>query len=169
MKIGVIGISSLTLKIACRSSQADYEVIINNPKGNNLIKEAIKNMEPQVKIGTVEEATKAKLIFFFIPKDDLENFLKSLPGMSGKIVVLTGGLILDHHLLLSDIKNAFNFKIVSELLTQSTVIKLFNPSEIKSKKNPTDLIREDIYFMSEHSQAKKQIQVFLKKIYYNPI
>ncbi|WET02966.1 hypothetical protein [Flavobacterium sp. YJ01] len=44
MKIGIIGISSLTLNLAGRAAQAGYEVTINNPRGGSLIKEVVKKM-----------------------------------------------------------------------------------------------------------------------------
>lgn len=42
MKIGIIGIGSLTLELAIRSGQLGNNVIVNNPRGNSLVKEVIK-------------------------------------------------------------------------------------------------------------------------------
>ncbi|MCV2484794.1 NAD(P)-binding domain-containing protein [Flavobacterium sp. SH_e] len=122
MKIGVIGISSLTLELACRASEAGYEVIINNPRGGSLIKEAVKKIEPNARIGTLEEAASAEIVLLFLAKDDLENVIQSLPDMTGKIVVHTSGLIFDPHLLLSGITNAMTYKITASLLPQAHVV-----------------------------------------------
>ncbi|KAF2328148.1 NAD(P)-binding domain-containing protein [Flavobacterium ginsenosidimutans] len=170
MKIGVIGISSLTLELACRASDAGYEVIINNPRGGSLIKEAIKKMEPNARIGTLEEAASAEIVLLFLAKDDLENVIQSLPDMTGKIVVHTSGLIFDPHLLLSGITNAMTYKITASLLPQAHVVKLFNPVETKQKQiSALNKNKEDIFFIADHSDSRNQIRALLKKLHYLPI
>lgn len=37
MKIGIIGIGSLTLELAIRSAGAGYKITLHNPRGNSLI------------------------------------------------------------------------------------------------------------------------------------
>ncbi|WP_289661135.1 NADPH-dependent F420 reductase [Flavobacterium panacagri] len=170
MKIGIIGISSLTLELACRAAQAGYEVIINNPRGGSLIKEVVKTMGNKARIGTLEESADAEIVILFLPKDDLENVLKSLPDMSGKIVVHTSGLIFDPHLLLSGITNAMTYKITASLLPEAHVVKLFNPIETKPRQIPaTQENREDIFYIADDTNSRNVIRTFLKKLHYLPI
>lgn len=51
MEIGIIGISSLTIDLADRASQAGFRVIINNPKGGSLIRDCIEKMGTDVRLG----------------------------------------------------------------------------------------------------------------------
>lgn len=169
MKIGIIGISSLTLNLAGRAAQAGYEVTINNPRGGSLIKEVVKKMGSQARIGTIEQAADSEIVILFIPKEDLESVIKSLPDMSGKIIVHTSGLIFDPHLLLSGITNAMTYKITASLLPKAHIVKLFNPIDIGTKKLTSwKESKENIFFITDHAECKNQIRIFLTKIHYHP-
>ncbi|MFD2943316.1 NAD(P)-binding domain-containing protein [Flavobacterium notoginsengisoli] len=170
MKIGIIGISTFTLELACRAAQAGCEVIINNPRGGSLIKDAVKKMGTHAWIGSLEQAAAAEIVVLFIPKDDLENIIRSLPDMSDRIVVHTSGLIFDPHLLLSGITNAMTYKITASLLPQAHVVKLFSPVETQHKKaDVSDQIKENIFYITDHSDSRNLIRSFLKKLHYVPI
>lgn len=169
MKIGIIGISSLTLELAGRSAQAGFEVIINNPRGGSLIKEVVRKMEPQAKIGTLEQAADAEIVILFIPKEDLESVIKSMPDMSGKIVVHTSGLIYDPHLLLSGIINAMTYKVTLSLLPNAHIVKLYNPIDIRAKQlSAGQEFKEDIFYIANHADSKKHMRLFLIKLHYHP-
>jgi 6-phosphogluconate dehydrogenase len=53
MKIGIIGISTLTLELAFRSAEAGYKVKIFNPKGNNLIKDVTQKMGSNIQLSSI--------------------------------------------------------------------------------------------------------------------
>jgi predicted dinucleotide-binding enzyme len=170
MKIGIIGVSSLTLELARRAAQTGYEVIMHNPRGGSLIKDIIQKMGANARIGTLEESAAAEIVLLFLPKDDLENIIKSLPDMSNKIVVHTSGLIFDPHLLLPGIINAMTYKITASLLPEAHVVKLFNPVEIKPRHiSDTHETKEELFFIADHSDSRNQIRIFLKKLQYVPM
>lgn len=131
MKIGIIGIGSLTLDLAFRSAQAGYNIVVNNPSGNSLVKEVIEKMRPNVKLGSLEQAAAAEIILLFIPKDDLENLIQNLPDLSGKLIVHTSSVIFDYQSFSSGVTNATTYKTTASLLPEAHVVKLFKPLNLR--------------------------------------
>ncbi|QSW89576.1 NAD(P)-binding domain-containing protein [Flavobacterium endoglycinae] len=170
MRIGIIGIGSFTLELAIRSAEAGYSVTIHNPRGNSLIKDVIGKIGSNVKSGSLDEAAQSELILLFIPKDDLENIIKNLPDMSGKVILHTSGLIFDPQSLLSGIANAMTYKITASLLPEAKVVKLFNPVQINANHRPyQDKGKEEIFFIADHSDSRNCVRSFLKALSYTPM
>jgi predicted dinucleotide-binding enzyme len=170
MEIGIIGISSLTLELAFRSADAGYKVKIYNPKGNSLIREVTQKMGPNVQLCSLEEAADMDIVLLFIPKDDLEKIIQTLPDMSGKLIIHTSSLIFDPQSLLSSITNALTYKITASLVTEAHVVKLFNPVNIKAKNKCINCSnRYEIFFIADHSDSRRHVKDFLKKINFLPI
>ncbi len=170
MKIGIIGISSLTMELAVRSAHAGYDVIMYNPKGNSLVRDVVEKMGPHIQLGSLQEAVTTEMIVLFIPKDDLEKLKQDLPDMTGKLIVHTSGLIFDPQLLLSGITNAMTYKSTAALFPEAHVVKLFNPVNIK----PNSICiqqkdREDIFFIADHKDSRNSIREFLRKLKFSPI
>lgn len=170
MEIGIIGISSLTLELAIRSADAGYKVKIYNPKGNSLIREVTQKMGSNVQLCSLEEAADMDIVLLFIPKDDLEKIIQTLPDMSGKLIIHTSTLIFDPQSLLSSITSALTYKITASLVPEAHVVKLFNPVNIKAKNNYINCSdRNEIFFIADHSASRSHVKDFLKKINFLPI
>ncbi|GAA3782032.1 NAD(P)-binding domain-containing protein [Flavobacterium ginsengiterrae] len=170
MRVGIIGIGSLTMELAFRSAKEGYTVIVSNPKGNSLIMDAIEKMGPNVWPGTLEQAVCTDIIFLFIPKEDLQKVLGSLPDVSGKIIVHTSGLIFNPQTLLSGLTNAMTYKITASLLPKAQVVKLFNPVNLKSTKDSREpAAKEEIFFIADHKASRENIKKFLKTLHFSPI
>lgn len=170
MKIGIIGIGSLTLELAFRSAHAGYTITVNNPRGNSLVKEVIVKMGSNVTLGSLEQATAADIILLFLPKDDLENVIKNLPDMSGKLILHTSSLIFDPKSLLSGVTGAMTYKITASLLPEAHIIKLFKPVNLKqSSKCIEHKNKEEIFFISDHEASRDSIRNLLKKMNFLPI
>ncbi|QSW88904.1 NAD(P)-binding domain-containing protein [Flavobacterium endoglycinae] len=167
MKIGIIGISSLTMELAFRSARQGYTVTVYNPKGNSLIRDALEKFGPTATTGTLEQAASADIILLFIPKDDLENVLNQLPDVSGKIIIHTSGLIFDPQTLLSGITNAMTYKITASLLPQAHVVKLFHPVDLQDKNDVRN--KEQIFFIADHRASKNYVKNFLKQLDFSPV
>lgn len=170
MKIGIIGISSLTLELAFRSTSAGYKVKIYNPKGNCLIRDVTQKMGSNVELCSLEQAADMEVVILFIPKDDLERTIRTLPDMSGKLIIHTSSLIFDPMSLSSGITNALTYKITASLVPEAHVVKLFNPVNLKPKNNNINCAHKDeIFFIADHSNSRKHVRDFLKKINFLPI
>lgn len=165
MKIGIIGISSLTIELAFRSAEAGYKVKIYNPKGNSLIRDVTQKMGSNVELCSLGEAADTEIILLFIPKDDLERIIQTLPDMSGKLIIHTSSLIFDPLTLLSSMTNALTYKITASLVPEAHVVKLFNPVNLKAKNNLINCNdKDEIFFIADHNDSRDQIREFLKKI-----
>lgn len=170
MKIGIIGISSFTLELAFRSSEAGYTVNINNPKGNSIIKDVTMKMGSNVQLCSLEQAANTDIVLLFIPKEDLKTIIETFPDMSGKLIVHTSTLIFDPLSLLSGIINAMTYKSTAALIPEAHVVKLFNPVNLAPKSSITNFnSSNEIFFIADHSESRNQAREFLKKINFIPI
>ena len=170
MKIGIIGISALTLELAFRSTEAGYKVKIFNPKGNNLIKDVMQKMGSDIQLSSLEEAADTNIVLLFIAKDDLERILQTLPDMSGKIIIHTSSLIFDPQSLFSSITSAMTYKMTASLVPEAPVVKLFNPVNLKAKNGHLNSSgKDEMFFIADHRASRNHVRDFLKKINFSPI
>lgn len=170
MRIGIIGIGSLTLELAIRSAGAGYKIILHNPRGNSLVRQAVAKMGSNAALDTLGQAAAADIIVLFLPKDNLESVVKKLPDMSGKIILHTSGLIFNPRYLLSGITQAMTYKITASLLPEAHIVKLFNPIDLKSySKCTAHTNREKIFFISDHKASGDCTRNFLKTLNFKPI
>ncbi|MBJ2125914.1 NAD(P)-binding domain-containing protein [Flavobacterium sp. IB48] len=170
MKIGIIGIGSLTLELAQRATSTGYEVLINHPRGNSLIQETVNQTIKGAKLVSLEEAASTDITILFVPRESLEHTISRLPDMSGKIILHTSGLIFNPKLLVSSVTSSLTYQITASLLPEANVVKLFNPVVLNQRK--TALLTEkkdDIYFAGENELSKNKIKTFLNNLEFQPI
>jgi len=169
MKIGIIGIGSLTMEIAFRSARAGFKVIIYNHRGNSLVRDVAEKMGSNVTLGSLEQACDMDIIVLHIPKDDLEKVIDNMPDMSGKLILHTSGLIFDPHSLLSGIINALTYQITASLLPKAHVVKLFHPVSLQPKSTEhQNATKEQIFFIADHSKSGNSVKAFLKQLHFSP-
>lgn len=169
MKIGIIGIGILTLELARRACAENFEVILNNPRGNSLVSGAIEKIGNNMRLDSLTNAANADIILLFIPKDDLESVIEKMPDMKGKIILHTSSLVFNPRSLLPGISNAPASTITASLLPGAHVIKLFRPVELETSSVCADKFSESIYFSAAHSPSKYIVKAFLKKLGFAPI
>jgi predicted dinucleotide-binding enzyme len=168
MKIGIIGIGSLTLELAQRASSAGYEILIHHPRGNSFIRQTTESIN-NARLVSLQEAAIADVIMLFVPREDLEKTIGMLPDMTGKIIVHTSGLIFNPKLLVSSITSALTFQITASLLPKAYVLKLFSPIMLQPQKTShTTKTEDEIYFAGDHMPSKNIVKTFLKDLGFNP-
>ena len=168
MKIGIIGIGSLTLELAQRASYAGYEVLINHPRGNSFIQQITEDIT-NTRLVSLQEAASGDIVILFVPREDLEKTIGLLPDMDDKIIIHTSGLIFNPKLLVSSITSALTFQITASLLPKAHVVKLFSPVMLQPQK--TSLLtkkKDEIYFAGSHVPSKNSIKTFLKDLGFDP-
>lgn len=169
MKIGIIGIGSLTLELTNRSALAGYEVMVNNPRGNSLVRDTIARIGTNIKLVSLHETASADIIVLFVPKDNLESVIQNLPDMTGKIILHTSGLIFNPQSLLSGISNAFTYQITASLLPTAHVVKLFHPVSLEPKKDSFREKKDEIFYIASHAGSRHTVRAFFKKLDFSAI
>lgn len=169
MEIGIIGIGTLTLEVARRATKAGYSVIINNPKGNALIRDILPTIGTTVILDTIEKASAADIVFLFTSKEDLQKVLQNLPDMTGKIVIHTSSLIYDPSSLLKGISNAMTYTTTASLLPTAHVIKIFNPIQLDDKTSLAQKGKDSLFLISDHKESKRSIKTFLNTLNYSVV
>lgn len=168
MTIGIIGIGSLTLELASRASHAGYKVIVNNPRGNSLVRETLEKTSPNIHLTTLQQAATADLVILFVPKNDLEQVISDLPDMTGKTLVHTSGLIFNPQSLLSGLNYAMTYKITASLLPTAHVVKLFKPLKLETGTTESQN-RDEIFYIADHAPSSLKVKTFLNALYFSAI
>ncbi|WP_281233298.1 NAD(P)-binding domain-containing protein [Flavobacterium gelatinilyticum] len=169
MKIGIIGIGSLSMELAQRAVAEGIEVILHNPRGNNLIKEAVCKMGSAAKLGLLTEASNTDIIILFAAKDDLEKIIADMPDMTGKIIIHTSGLLFNPKTLLSGIYSSFTYPITASLLPKAHVVKLFNPVKITAANTADNKNKDEVFLIADHHPSKISVMTFLKRLHFSPV
>ena len=87
MKIGVIGAGGIGQAFAGHAAKAGYEVILSNSRGPEGLIEAAREMGPNAKAGTREEAAAADVVFLAVQWPQVPDALGSLPAWRGRILI----------------------------------------------------------------------------------
>ncbi|MBF4488046.1 NAD(P)-binding domain-containing protein [Flavobacterium sp. CSZ] len=169
MKIGIIGIGNITLELATRSALFGYEVLISNPRGTNVLKELTCHIGKDVKLVPMEKAAQAELIILFLNREDLENALRILPDMKGKIILHTNNPIFNLNEILDITSGPSSSDLVASLLPDCFIVKLFNPLHCLTGSKYQSKDRTKIFFTTENHKVKKNVKTYLDTLNFTPI
>jgi predicted dinucleotide-binding enzyme len=169
MKVGIIGVGSITLELANRSAQSGYEVLISNPRGTNTLKDIALQMGSNVKLVSVMEAATAKLIILFLNRDDLENVLHDLPNMKGKIILHTNNPIFSLDAVLHTVADQSSSAVVTSLLPDSHIVQLFNPLYNLTTSESRNKDKTKIYFSLGNHKIKNDVKTYFDMLNFSPI
>lgn len=166
MKIGIVGACNMTLDIATRAAKSGHEVLISHPHCIESLRPIVEKMGDKVKLVNKDKAVKAKIIVLFIPREEIDGFIKDLPDMSEKILLHTNNPFFNTESLLSPIAEVKSSSdIITSLLPGAHVIRIFNvlePGVILSKCQTQN--GNEIFYMGRNQQAKNKVKSFLKTL-----
>lgn len=77
MKIGIIGIGSLTLELAIRSAGAGYKITLHNPRGNSLIRETAEKWDQMSPLTALRRPRRQSSYFYFFQRMIWSLFCRS--------------------------------------------------------------------------------------------
>ncbi|WP_163407237.1 NAD(P)-binding domain-containing protein [Flavobacterium ajazii] len=163
MRIGIIGICSLTIDFAYRAAKSGHQVLISHSRENSHLKDLIQKMGPKIKLVAKNEAAKAGILILFIPREDLQLFLTDLPDMTEKILIHASNPIFSLECLEPNSKVKSSSEIIASLLPEAHVIKILNIANqdmlsfLKQNEN-------EIFFTGTNSQAKNKVKTFFKTL-----
>ncbi|MCR4033832.1 MULTISPECIES: NAD(P)-binding domain-containing protein [Flavobacterium] len=169
MKIGIIGIGSLTLELTRRAAYAGYHVIVHNPKGNSLVRDSLSDMGHNIELSSIQKAAGADLVIIFFSKTDSQEIISDLPDMTGKIVIHTSGLIFNPQTLLTGLAYAMTYKITAAMLPTAHVVKLFKPIRLETFTNEIQNKRQEIFYIADHTNSRQAVKDFLSKLNFSAI
>ena len=170
MKIGIIGVSNLTLDLASKAANSGYKVLISHPRDNNIIKQTVQKMGENVQLATKHEAASADVILLFIPRENLEAWINDLPDMTGKIILHINNTIFNIQTFLLDFDTKSATEILSDLLPTTHVIKIFNSlgsAVILPERQNQD--KNEIFYEGSNQGAKKDVKSFLETLQFSAV
>jgi predicted dinucleotide-binding enzyme len=87
MKIGVIGAGGIGQAFAGHAAKAGYQVILSNSRGAESLAAAAREMGPNARAGTREDAAGADVVFLAVQWPQVPDALDSLPAWKGRILI----------------------------------------------------------------------------------
>ncbi|HEY1194741.1 NADPH-dependent F420 reductase [Flavobacterium sp.] len=166
MKVGIIGITGITLEFACRAAKLGYEVLVSSTGSSVLLKETVQRISGNIKTVTVSEAACAEILILFIPREQLESSLKKLPDMVGKIVLHTNNPIFYYEASAPVMIEGSSCRIIKALLPGIHLIKIFNSliDKHSSAAQKCHKSKTEIFYSGDDVRAKNIVKFFLDNL-----
>ena len=160
MKVGIIGVCSITLDYADRAARSGHEVLVSHIRNNNCLKEVVQRIGSNAKLVSVSEAAKSEIIILFIPREDINALMHDLPDMTGKIVLHTNNQILNLDATVQKTGIKSSSETIASLLPTAHVVKIFNVLE-PHKQNQN---KYEIFDTAADQEIKDRVIGFLESL-----
>ncbi|WP_161568447.1 NAD(P)-binding domain-containing protein [Flavobacterium cupreum] len=160
MKVGIIGVCSITLDYADKAARSGHEVLISHIRNNSCFKEVVQRIGSNAKLVSVNEAAKSDIIILFIPREDIDALMHDLPDMTGKIVLHTNNLILNLDVPAEKTGIKSSSETIASLLPTAHVVKIFNVLELH-KQNQN---KYEIFDTAADQEIKDRVIGFLESL-----
>lgn len=165
MTIGIIGAGAIGAAIARLLSQQGFKLSIANSRGPESLASLITELGPNARAVTVQEASKAELVFLAVNWSKLPQAVKELGPWDGRIVVDTNNPIEAPLFKPFDLAGKASSQVVAEMLPGALVVKAFNHLSPALLANPTaEGGKRVLFFSGEHPAAKQKVAALIEKL-----
>jgi len=166
MTIGLIGAGHIGSQVARLAVTAGHDVVLSNSRGPETLAGLLKELGPQARAGTTEDAAKAgDLVVVTVP---LKNYREvPVAPLAGKVVIDTNNYYpqRDGHIPELDDESTTTAELLQEHLPTSKVVKAFN--HIQAAHLTTDGLpagspnRRALVIAGDDAQAKATVTTLL--------
>jgi predicted dinucleotide-binding enzyme len=157
--------------VAQLAVKGGHRVLISNSRGPDSLSDLVKELGPNARASTVEQAATSDIVVIAIPFRDRESLLKSGLDLRGKIVVdamnpyAAAGKVMD-------LGGRGSAEIVADELPGARVVKAFNTLYYKtlasSARPKGSKDRIVLPLASDDDEAKRVVASFVDSIGYDP-
>ena len=85
--IGIIGAGAIGQALASQFIRAGISVTISNRRGPDSLASLIRQLGPNAKAGTAQDAAASDIVALAFPWDQLESVTADLPSLANKVVI----------------------------------------------------------------------------------
>lgn len=165
MTIGIIGAGAIGAAIARLLSQQGFKLSIANSRGPESLASLITELGPNARAVTVQQASKAELVFLAVNWSKLPQAVKELGPWDGRIVVDTNNPIEAPLFKPFDLAGKASSQVVAEMLPGALVVKAFNHLSPALLANPAaEGGKRVLFFSGEHPAAKQKVATLIEKL-----
>lgn len=168
MKIGIIGIGAFSLNAGYLSAQKGHEVLVHHPRGNSLLKGLFSNDNNNVKPVSLQEAAGAEIILLHAGREEIETLISTMPDMSGKTILLTGGIIFNPDAPQPGLFKSSSYALTASLLPYARTANLYLPVDFEKCVEGSAKSDHRLFFFADPYDSPK-IRKFLKSIDFTPV
>ncbi|MFP2908286.1 NADPH-dependent F420 reductase [Pyxidicoccus sp. 3LFB2] len=124
--IGIIGAGSIGQALAGHMVKAGHEVILSNSRGPESLSGLVRQLGPQARAGTRQEAAKAGIVVLSVPWEGVPEALSGLPAWNGRILIDATNPVLLPGFRLADLGGSTSSEVVASLAPGARVVKTAN-------------------------------------------
>lgn len=164
MKIGVIGAGGIGQAFASHAAKAGYEVILSNSRGPETLADVVRDIGPNAKAGTRDEAAAADVVFLSVYWPQVPGALAGLPAWDGRILIDATNAVGPGFTPL-DLGGKFSTEVVASQASGARVVKAVNtlPRAVLAA-DPRVAGGQRVLFMSgDDAQAKRVVGEILDR------
>lgn len=164
--IGVIGAGAIGSAFAKALANKGFNVVIANSRGPASLAELVREIGPQVKAVTREEAAAQEIVLVAVNWSKLPEALAGLPDFGGRIVIDANNSIEAPSFKAIDLQGRTSSEVFAKLVPGARVIKAFN--HLQSHLIHADPAKEGgrrvLFFSGDDKNAKTEIGDLIDKL-----
>lgn len=187
MTIGIIGAGSLGSNVAKALAKKGIPVMISNSRGPETLAALAQELGSSVKATTVDEASKADIVFIGVQWKDIPAALSGVSDWSGRILIDSSNPLEQvdpsspegqdpnnplgaYGLRAVDTNGRQSSEIIRDLAPGARVVKAFNHIEMRFLNEPVPEGGQRVIFYSgDNDEAKAEIRDLIHSIDLFPI
>jgi predicted dinucleotide-binding enzyme len=165
MTIGIIGAGAIGTAIARLLTQNGFKIQIANSRGPASLAAQVSDLGAHAQAVTVQQASKAELVFLAVNWSKLPLAVKELGPWDGRIVVDTNNPIEAPLFKAFDLAGKASSQVVADMLPGALVVKAFNHLSPALLANPdAEGGKRVLFFSGEHHSAKQKVATLMEKL-----
>jgi len=163
--IGIVGAGGIGQAFAGHVARAGYDVILSNSRGPESLAEVVRQLGPQARAGTRQQAAQADVVFLAVRWAQLSETLSDLPPWNGRILIDATNAVLEPGFRAADLSGSTSSEIVASQLPGARVVKAGNTLvRAMLAADPRDRGGHRVLFMSgDDASAKADVKEILEK------
>ena len=187
MTIGIIGAGALGANLAKALAAKGVKAVISNSRGPESLAPLVKELGPNIRAVTTEEAAKADIVVLGVRWTSLPKVLKGLPAWNGRIVIdATNPLeflapdaperndpsnpFAAFGVKLADLGGRVSSEIVAGLVPGARVVKAFNHLGVEVLPEPEVGGGQRVLFYSgDDAAAKAEVRQLIETLGFFPV
>jgi predicted dinucleotide-binding enzyme len=166
MTIGIIGSGAIGTAFARTLSRMGIEATISNSRGQESLKDLVRDIGPTIKAGTRDEAARADIVFVAVNWTKLRAAMTDLPDWKGRIVIDANNPIEAPLFKPADLGGRASSAVFSDLAPGARVVKAFNHlrAELLASDPRSDGGRRVLFYSGDDTAAKGEIAALIERL-----
>lgn len=163
--IGIIGAGAIGQAMAKQLVRAGINVILSNSRGPDSLTDAVQQLGPRAKAGTVQQAAAAGIVFVSVNWSAVEQALSGI-DWNGRILIDANNPVVQPGFRLAELGGRNSSQVLSDLVPGARVVKAFNTllAAVLASDPEENGGRRVVFMSGDDTQAKSIVASLIDRI-----